>query len=138
MIEECRSCWYLCKNEDHTLQYVVLSNDFRLILFFLLLVPWLLLVLWISMQYALVLLDWYYWCCYFLILREVLLLLLCYLKTPDYQFQDGVKHPRLYRHFSFLVDTQILLHILQGVKVSTKRGMKCLLLIHWRYCSYDL
>jgi hypothetical protein len=40
IIEECRS--FLCSKEDHTLQYVVLSNEVGLSPFFLIL--WLLLV----------------------------------------------------------------------------------------------
>jgi hypothetical protein len=41
--------------------------------------------------------------------------------STGYQCQDGIKHPL--QHFSFLGDTQILLHILQGVKASAKRGL---------------
>jgi hypothetical protein len=37
MIDECRS--FLCSKEDHTLQYVVLSNEIGLSLFLLILVP---------------------------------------------------------------------------------------------------
>jgi hypothetical protein len=73
MIEECR--FFLCSKEDHTLQYVVLSNEVGLSPFLLILVPWLFLVLWRSSQNALGSFIWYYWCCCFLILREVLTLL---------------------------------------------------------------
>jgi hypothetical protein len=37
MIEECRSFGYLCSKEDHTLQYVVLSNEVELRPFLLIL-----------------------------------------------------------------------------------------------------
>jgi hypothetical protein len=62
----------------------------------------------------------------FLILREVLTLLS--LESSGYQFQDGIKHPQQLSHFSFLGDTQILLHILQEVKASmyAKQGLKLL------------
>jgi hypothetical protein len=33
-----------------------------------------------------------------------------------YQYQEGIKHPL--QHFSYMGDTQMLLHILQGVKAS--------------------
>jgi hypothetical protein len=54
------------------------------------------------------------------------------LESSDYKCQDAIKHPQQLPHFSFLGDTQMLLHILQGVKASmyTKRGMKRLLLSH--------
>jgi hypothetical protein len=61
---------------------------------------------------------------FFLILGEVLTLLP--LESSGYQCQDGIKHPQQYPPFSFLGDTQILLHILQGVKASTKRDLKLL------------
>jgi hypothetical protein len=53
-----------------------------------------------------------------LILREVLTLLP--LESSGYQCQDGIKHQLQLQHFSvpLLGDTQILLHILQGVKAS--------------------
>jgi hypothetical protein len=58
----------------------------------------------------------------------VLTLLLLLLESSGYQFQDGIKHPQKFQNFSvsFLVDTQTLLHILQGVKASMyeKRGLK--------------
>jgi hypothetical protein len=38
------------------------------------------------------------------------------LESSGYQCQDGIKHPL--PNFSFLGDTQILRHILQGVKAS--------------------
>jgi hypothetical protein len=47
------------------------------------------------------------------------MILLYHLESSGYQCQDGIKHPQ--HHFSFLGDTQMLLHILQGVKVSVKR-----------------
>jgi hypothetical protein len=55
-------------------------------------------------------------------MREVLTLLP--LESSAYQCQDGIKHPL--QHFSILGDTQMLLHIIQGVKASmyTKRGLK--------------
>jgi hypothetical protein len=59
-------------------------------------------------------------------LKRMLMLLL--LESSGYQYQDGIKHPL--QHFSvpFLGVTQMLLHILQGVKVSmyAKRGLKLL------------
>jgi hypothetical protein len=133
MIEECR-CFPFSK-EDHTLQYVVFSNEVDLSPFLLILHSWLLLVLWRSRQYALGWLIWYYRCCCFLILRYVLTILL---QSSGYWCQDGIKNPL--QHFSayFLGDTQILFHILKGVKASlyAKRGLK--LLSHWRYYSYGL
>jgi hypothetical protein len=39
-----------------------------------------------------------------------------------------IKNPK--KHFSFLADTQMLLHILQGVKASAKRGLKHVFLSH--------
>jgi hypothetical protein len=41
---------------------------------------------------------------------------------------QGIKLPRQYPNFSasFLGDTQMLVHILQGVKASAKRGLKLL------------
>jgi hypothetical protein len=52
------------------------------------------------------------------------------LESSGYQCQDGIKHPQQLQHFSvyFLGDTQMLLHILQGVKSSmyAKRGLKLL------------
>jgi hypothetical protein len=50
------------------------------------------------------------------------------IESSGYQYQDKKKHPRQYLHFSFsfLGDTQMLLHILQGVKASAKRGLKLL------------
>jgi hypothetical protein len=44
------------------------------------------------------------------------MLTLLLLEYSGYQCQDGIKHPLQY--FSFLGDTQMLLHILQGVKAS--------------------
>jgi hypothetical protein len=47
------------------------------------------------------------------------------LESSGYQCQDGIKHPL--QHFSvssFPGDTQMLVHILQGVKASAKRGLK--------------
>jgi hypothetical protein len=56
--------------------------------------------------------------------REVLTLLP--LESSGYQFQNWIKHPLHY--FSFLGDTQIFIHILQGVKaiMYAKRGLKLL------------
>jgi hypothetical protein len=56
------------------------------------------------------------------------MLLLLLIESSGYQCQDGIKHPQQY--FSFLGDTQMLPHILQGVKASiyAKRGLKRLLL----------
>jgi hypothetical protein len=61
------------------------------------------------------------------ILREVLTPLP--LESSGYQCQDGIKHPQ---QQLFLGDTQMILHILQGLKSSmyAKRGLKCLLLSH--------
>jgi hypothetical protein len=58
------------------------------------------------------------------ILREVLTLLP--LESSGYQYQDGIKHQHELHHISFLGDTQMLFHILQGVKVSmyANRGLK--------------
>jgi hypothetical protein len=52
------------------------------------------------------------------------MILPCFLESSGYQCQDGIKHPL--QHFSFLGDTQVLLHILQVVKASEKRGLKLL------------
>jgi hypothetical protein len=59
-----------------------------------------------------------------MILREVLTLLP--LESSGYQCQDGMKHPL--QHFSFLGDTQMLLHIIQEVKASiaVQRGLNLL------------
>jgi hypothetical protein len=134
MIEEYRS--FLCSKEDHTLQYVALSHEIGLIPFLLILYPWLLLVLWRSKHYALGLFIWYYWCCYLLILREVLTLLLFLpFESSGYQCQDGIKHPPQFS-VCFLGDTQMLLHILQGVKASMYAKHSLKLLSHWRYYSY--
>jgi hypothetical protein len=84
MIEECRSWSFLGRKEDHSLQYVVLSNEVGLSPFLLILVPWLLLVLWRSMQYVMGLCTWYYWWYCFLILRLVLILLLLLLESSGY------------------------------------------------------
>jgi hypothetical protein len=46
--------------------------------------------------------------------REVLTLLP--LESSGYQCQEGIKHPQ--QHFSFMGDTQMLRHIIQGVKDS--------------------
>jgi hypothetical protein len=43
---------------------------------------------------------------------------------------NGMKHQQQHSSVSFLGDTQILLHILQGVKASAKRGLKYLPLSH--------
>jgi hypothetical protein len=50
------------------------------------------------------------------------------LESSGYQYQDGIKHPLQYASISFLGDTQMFLHILQGVKASmyAKRGLKLL------------
>jgi hypothetical protein len=61
-------------------------------------------------------------------------ILLEYLESSGYQCQDKIKKPL--QHFSFMGDTQMLLRILQGLKASTKRGLK--LLSHGSYCSYVL
>jgi hypothetical protein len=55
-------------------------------------------------------------------------LILIPLESSGYQYQDGIKHPLQF--FSFLGDTQMLLHILQSVKASAKRGLKHMLLSH--------
>jgi hypothetical protein len=49
-----------------------------------------------------------------------------FIESSGYQCQDGIQNPK--QHFSFLGDTQTLLHILQGVKASmyAKRGLKLL------------
>jgi hypothetical protein len=63
-----------------------------------------------------------------MILREVLTLLP--LESSGYQCQDGIKHKQKYKHFYayLLGGTEMLLHILQGVKASmyAKRGLKLL------------
>jgi hypothetical protein len=51
-----------------------------------------------------------------MILREVLIPLL--VESSGYQCQDRIKHLQQYPHFSLLGNTQMLLHILQGVKAS--------------------
>jgi hypothetical protein len=53
-------------------------------------------------------------------------LILLPLESSGYQCQDGIQHPPQY--FSFMGDTQMLLHILQGVKETAKRGLEVLLL----------
>jgi hypothetical protein len=65
----------------------------------------------------------------FLILREVLtllLLLLLLLESSGYQCQDGIKHPLQHFPVTFMGDTQMLLHIIRGVKASitAKRDLK--------------
>jgi hypothetical protein len=132
LIEECR--YYLCKKEDHTRQYVVLNNEVKLSPFLSILLPWLLLVFWRSRQYVLGISISYYCCCYFLILREALMFIL--LKFSGYQFQDMIDFPPQVQHFSFPGDVLMLLHILLGVKVSAKRGLKHFLFNHWRYRRY--
>jgi hypothetical protein len=69
---------------------------------------------------------------------EMTVKMLLPLESSGYQYQDGIKHPQQHPYISFLGDTQILLHILQGVKaiMYAKRGLK--LLSHWRYYSYGL
>jgi hypothetical protein len=56
-------------------------------------------------------------------------MLLLLLENSAYQCQDSIKHPQQLLHFSvfFLGDTQMLLHILQGLKATAKRGLKLLL-----------
>jgi hypothetical protein len=65
-------------------------------------------------------------------MREVLTLLP--LGSSGCQCQDGIKHPQQKTQISvpFLGDTQIFIHILQGVKASmyAKHGLKRLLLSH--------
>jgi hypothetical protein len=131
MIEEYRT--FLCSKEDHTIQYVVLSNEVRLSPFLLILFSWFLLVLWRSRQYELGWCIWYYSCCCYLILRENLMFLL--LESSGYQCQDGLRHPQQFLLF-LLGDIWMLLNILQGVKASVyaKRGLK--LFSHWKYFSY--
>jgi hypothetical protein len=48
------------------------------------------------------------------------------LESSGYHCQDGIKHPQQHVSVSFLGDTQMLLHILQEVKASEKRGLKLL------------
>jgi hypothetical protein len=57
-----------------------------------------------------------------------MLILPLLLEYADYQFQDEINHPQQVQHFSvsFLGDTQMLLHIFQGVKASEKRSLKLL------------
>jgi hypothetical protein len=54
------------------------------------------------------------------------MLMILAIESSGYQFQDGIKHSQ--QHFSFLEDSQMLLHILLKVKASiyTKRGLKLL------------
>jgi hypothetical protein len=58
------------------------------------------------------------------------MLLLFLVESSGYQYQDGIRHPQ--QHFSAfsLRDTQILLHILQGVLISAKLYLKRLILTH--------
>jgi hypothetical protein len=57
-----------------------------------------------------------------------MILLLFLFESLGYQCQNGIKNPQQMERFSvsFLGDTQMLLHILEGVKVSAKRGLKLL------------
>jgi hypothetical protein len=50
------------------------------------------------------------------------------LESSSNQYQDNIKHPQQMLHFSFLSDTQVLLHIIQEVKASiaVQRGLKLL------------
>jgi hypothetical protein len=48
----------------------------------------------------------------------VLTLLLYFLESSGYQCQDKIKYSQQYPRFSFLGDTQILIHIFQGVKAT--------------------
>jgi hypothetical protein len=60
-------------------------------------------------------------CFYFLILREMLILILLFiLEYSGYQCQDGIKYTQQFPYISFLWDTQMLLHNIQGVKTCTK------------------
>jgi hypothetical protein len=64
-----------------------------------------------------------------MILREGLMLHLYYLESSGCQCQDRIKHPQQKISVFFLGGTQMLLHILQGVKASmyAKCGLKYLL-----------
>jgi hypothetical protein len=126
--------FFVCYKADHFLQLVVLSNKVGPKLFLFILYSWALLVLRKSRYYALQFSIWYCWCCCFLILREVFILLL--LEPSGHQYQEWIKNPQRHFSISFLGDTQMLLHIIQGLKASmyAKRGLK--LISHWRYYSY--
>jgi hypothetical protein len=50
-------------------------------------------------------------------------------ETSGYQCQDRIKHPQQLSVY-FLGVIQMLFHILQGVKASTKRNLIYLLLTH--------
>jgi hypothetical protein len=131
MIEECRS--FLCSKEDHTLQYVVLSNEVMLSPFLLILLSWL----------CLLFEDQGSVHCEFDITDAVV-------SDPErsvntsssWIFRLSIsrwdKESAILSTFFFVFPgyTQMILHILQGLKASTKRVLK--LLIHWRYCSYGL
>jgi hypothetical protein len=56
------------------------------------------------------------------------MLFLFLLESTGYQCQDGNMHPQQHFSASFLGDTQMLLHILQGLKASmyAKLGLKLL------------
>jgi hypothetical protein len=58
------------------------------------------------------------------------MLLVYIIESSESQCQDGINHPQKYSNFPFLGDTQMLIHILQGVKANAKRGLKHLLLSH--------
>jgi hypothetical protein len=59
-------------------------------------------------------------------MRKVLMLLP--LESSGHQCQEGIKYQRQYAHFSFLGDIQMLLHIIQEVKV-TMIAKHCLKLL---------
>jgi hypothetical protein len=124
---------YLCNKVDHNLQYVV-SNEIGISPFLLILHSWL--CLFFEYQGSM---HWDWW--FNIVDADVFWsersintssFLLSWISRISMSTRD--KH--LLQHFSFLGNTQMLLHILQEVNVSAKRGMK--LLSHWSYYSYGL
>jgi hypothetical protein len=66
--------------------------------------------------------------------ESILMVFFLYLESSGYKFQDEIKHPQQLSHFSLLRGTQMLLHILHGLKSSAKRGLKLLLFTCRIYC----
>jgi hypothetical protein len=119
---------YFCSKEDHTLQYVVLSNEVGLSPFSLNLIS---LNFACSLKIKAVCIGIDHLILLMLLFSDpesVLTLLLFILESSGNHCQDDIKHPLQCFSVSLLGDTQILFHILQGVKASmyAKRGLKLL------------
>jgi hypothetical protein len=132
MIEKCRSCACYVVNNEFDIHQYVLNNEDGLISFLLILFTWVFLVLWRSRQNALG--TWNHWYCCFLILKEVLILPLSWIFRLIMSRRDKVS-----ANFSVCVlgDTQMLLHILQGIKSSAKRGLNTFEL-YWAFANKRL